>query len=506
MTPSAQVRPIAPKVEPRLKRFAIPVLIFVVITVIYSITAWNRVLKPSPHFHFVDLAHSFMEGRLDTDTPRRRRNQTPSPEDPKGLQEAVNRALTDENGNGQGWNDWASFRELTLTGGETVRGVWPWKDDSGSKRKHEFVTLAGDTMVIDPETDIAKGCGDKAWRKCDEIRYYISFPPFPAVVMVPFVAIWGYFTNDVLITILIAGINAVLIFLMLQQLVRRGYAARTTREQLWFVALFAFGTVTYFSSIRGEVWFTALVIGLSLNIAYLMAALDARHPVLAGVFLALGFATRTPILFAGMFFATQLFIPASGDHYSWGTRLKKVVLFALPCLVVGVGLMIYNEARFERFGEFGHSYLAEGTRDSIRRHGLFSFWFLNRNLSAMFTNMPVFTATAPYIHITRHGLGLLATTPVFFLLFRPKPGNRRLIVALVATIVATVVPALLYQNTGWAQFGYRFSLDWTPFMIALLAIDSRPITKKYVGLILFSILVNLFGAITFGRAPGFYYD
>lgn len=489
-----------------MKRFALPALIFVVVAVVYSITSWNRVLEPSPHFHFIDLAQSFMDGRLDTDTPRRRRNQEPKPDDPKGFQEAVNRALTDEKGNAQGWNDWASYRQITLIGGETVSGVWPWKDESGSKRKHEFVTLSGDTMVIDPDTDVAKGCGEQSWKKCDETRYYISFPPFPAIVMMPFVALWGYFTNDVVITILIAAINAVIMLLMLQQLVRRGYSTRTTREHVWFVALFAFGTVTYFSSIRGEVWFTALVIGLSLNTAYLMAALDARHPFLAGLFLALGFATRTPILFAGMFFATQLFIPASGEHYPWMTRLKKVVLFALPCVAVGVALMIYNEARFERFGEFGHSYLAEGSRDSIRRHGLFSFWFLNRNLSAMLTNMPVFTATAPFVHITRHGLGLLVTTPVFFLLFRPIPGNRRLIVALLATILATVIPALLYQNTGWAQFGYRFSLDWTPFMFALLAVDARPITKKYIVLILFSILVNLFGAITFGRASAYYYD
>ena len=37
---------------------------------IYSLFAFERLLEPSPHFHFTDLAHSFLDGRLDTDTPR----------------------------------------------------------------------------------------------------------------------------------------------------------------------------------------------------------------------------------------------------------------------------------------------------------------------------------------------------------------------------------------------------------------------------------------------------
>jgi hypothetical protein len=478
--------------------------IFVVASLVYGLVAWDRILEPSPHFHFVDLAHSFLSGRLDTDTPRRHRNGRAQDGDPRGYQEAVNRALTDGQGNAVGWNDWASYRVITLKGGETISGVWPWKDTE-DPRKYEFHTLDGRIFTVDWKRDIASTCGDSGRRKCDETRYFISFPPFPAVAMMPAAALWGYDTNDVLITVLFAALNAVLVWFLLLLLERRGYMARSLGEKLWIVALFAFGTVAFFSSVRGEVWFTALVIGLTLHLAYLMAALDARRPFLAGVFLALGFATRTPLLFAAVFFGLQLLAPASGERYSWPTIAKKVALFAIPCLAVGVLLMLYNEARFGSYGEFGHAYLVEGTRDSIRRHGLFSSWFLNRNLAAAITNLPVITLSEPYVHITRHGLSLFAATPAFLLLLWPQRRGR-LWAVLVASTAAVAVPGLFYQNTGWAQFAYRFSLDFTPMLIALFAVDSRPVTRRVAALIALAIVVNVFGAITFGRAGMFYYD
>ena len=47
----------------------------------------RRILAPSPQFHFVDLAHSFLDGRLDTDTPRER-SGTPRDDDAPGYREA----------------------------------------------------------------------------------------------------------------------------------------------------------------------------------------------------------------------------------------------------------------------------------------------------------------------------------------------------------------------------------------------------------------------------------
>ena len=68
------------------------------------------------------------------------------------------------------------------------------------------------------------------------------------------------------------------------------------------------------------------------------------------------------------------------------------------------------------------------------------------------------------------------------------------------------MPSLLYQNSGYVQFGYRYSLDYLVFFMVLLAISSRPLTKLFRGLVLFSFAVNLFLAIMFDRYMEFSYD
>lgn len=492
------------KPESRAWRWAIPVGIFLGAAIVFGLFSWDRILQPSNHFHFLDLANSFLDGRLDTDSPTRHRGVKPKPEDRAGRQEAIDRHLTDGRGNAVGWNDWASVRRIKLTDDTVVRGVFPWSDQQGGQ-KNKFVGLDQTMRIIDPEKDIARGCGSPQ-RKCDETDYYVSFPPFPAVVFLPLVAIFGYNVNDVLFTVLNGALNCVLLFLLLEMLVVQGLSKRTRRENLILAILFGFGTVHFFSTIRGEVWFSALIMGVSLHMMYVMMATGTRHPFLAGLFLAMGMATRTPITFAFVFFALELF--RDGDRMrwpGWAFLIRKGILFALPILVGGILLMFYNYYRFESPFEFGHKFLANGTRASIREHGLFSFWFLKNNLSAMITNPPVIDVFRPFIHITRHGLGLFWTTPVFLLLLWPKEfGAYARNAAITVGIVA--IPLVFYQNTGWAQFGYRFGLDFMPYLFVLLAVGGRRFGRGFAVAFVLSILMNVLGAVTFDRIGMFYYD
>jgi hypothetical protein len=479
-------------------------LLFVGSLGLLALFSWDRLLGPSPHFHFLDLANSFLQGRLDTDTPKRFKGQRERPEDPKGLQRAVDRHLTGPDGTSVGWNDWASIHIITLNDGTVVKGVYPWSD-SQSDQKYRFRTLDGTEMVIHPDHDIKRGCGSPG-RLCDDTKYFVSFPPFPAIVFLPFFLLFGYDTNDVLFTVVNAALNALFLFCFLQSLSLRGLSSRTPKENLFLSVLFTFGTVNFFSSIRGEVWFTALIMGVTLQTLYIWAATDARHPFLAGLALALGMATRTPIAFGSVFFGMELF--RDGNRYVWrgfSYLAKKGLAFSAPVLAVGALLALYNYARFENPFEFGHTFLAGGTRPSIREHGLFSFWFLKANLASAVTNPPVFDAFPPFIHITRHGLSLLFTSPFLLYLLWPKtfpPYARNL--ALAAFFVA--LPNLFYQNTGWAQFGWRFALDFMPFLFAMLAVGSRRFTKGFLVLCIYAFLMNALGAITFDRFPQFYYD
>ena len=103
---------------------------------------------------------------------------------------------------------------------------------------------------------------------------------------------------------------------------------------------------------------------------------------------------------------------------------------------------------------------------------------------------------------------MLLTTPAWIYLLRALPRLRseekmwwRL---LWGTAACVGLPALFYQNTGYAQFGYRFSIDYSPYLMVLLAMTKRPLTPWFKALILWSVGVNVFGAITFKRFMQFY--
>ena len=94
-------------------------------------------------------------------------------------------------------------------------------------------------------------------------------------------------------------------------------------------------------------------------------------------------------------------------------------------------------------------------------------------------------------------------SPILFLVLWPRargPLHR----ALWLTVALVALPSLLYQNSGWFQFGYRFSLDYMVFLFLLIAVGGRPLSRWVKGLIIAAVVINLFGAWTFGRDFKYY--
>jgi hypothetical protein len=251
-------------------------------------------------------------------------------------------------------------------------------------------------------------------------------------------------------------------------------------------------------------------VGATFTLLYLLASLDTKHPLLAGVFVACAFATRTPLLFSALFFAILVLFPNGKlRREAWRPALGKLGLFVVPCLVMGGLLLASNYLRFESISEFGHTYLADGGIQRIRKFGLFNIHFLSKNLSAALTLLPRFQPDFPYVVVSRHGMSLLLTTPALVYLLRPEKAvfdtERLWRRAAIVTAAVVALPALFYQNTGYEQFGYRFSLDYTPYFVLLLALGRRKITWVFVTLILLGVVVNGFGALTFKRFDHFYF-
>jgi hypothetical protein len=250
-----------------------------------------------------------------------------------------------------------------------------------------------------------------------------------------------------------------------------------------------------------------------------MCAVDARRPALAGLFIVLAFASRGPpvALGAALFGLEALRVSrrapaAPGPRAFWRSLdvralVRRLLWFVAPILAVLSLILWHNHARFGSAFEFGHHLLVIGWRARIDRWGLFSYHFLAHNLGVMLTSLPYLAQVPARVQINTHGLALWVTTPVFLWLLWPRQvsplwRNLAITVALVAGM------DLLYQNSGWLQFGYRFSNDYAVYLMAMLAIGGFRFGRLFWTCAALGVAVNTFGAVTFDRSccGRFYYS
>jgi len=341
-------------------------------------------------------------------------------------------------------------------------------------------------------------------------KYFVSFPPFPAVILLPFAKLAGSPENlrDGQIWLWLAGLGPSLLFLALEKLRRIEQSTCSEIQNLALAWIFAFGTVYFFTAEQGTVWFSAHVVAVALTAGYLLSALEAERPFWAGLCVGLLFVTRPTALLVGLFFVLEVWRKLWGGGFTatdWRAVAKKLAVFAAPIAVILAITAWHNKARFGTF-EFGHEHLTVGWKARIDKWGLFSYHYLAKNLGIVTSSLPFISKTDPKLQINSHGLALWFTTPVYLWLLWPR---RATFVwrSLAISIAPVILMDLLYQNSGWLQFGYRFSNDYAVFLFALLAMGGYRLGKLFYACALWGVAVNTFGALTFQRVNGerFYY-
>jgi hypothetical protein len=173
----------------------------------------------------------------------------------------------------------------------------------------------------------------------------------------------------------------------------------------------------------------------------------------------------------------------------------------IPLFLIGV----YNWARFGSFIEtgFGKALLYTNVLYEARSFGLFSVKHIPKNLFMMLLQGPVPVGGEdtpilhfPYIKPSLWGMGLFFTTPALIYAFR-APFRERVVKACWAGVVSVALPLSAYYGIGYVQFGYRYALDFMPFLILLTAYGLRqPMTNRARSLVLASVLINMWGAVT----------
>ena len=291
-------------------------------------------------------------------------------------------------------------------------------------------------------------------------RYYVPFAPFPAIALMPIVAITGPVTADQWESGINAGLAALDIALAWGLLARIGLKSLTDR--LWLVALLGFSTQLWWVTTRGGVWHTGHLIATALTLACLIELWGSRRAWIIGLLAGAAFLSRAPIAFAVPFYALLLAGDAVWEPRRWPWR--QWVGLAGGVLPSIVFFFWYNDARFGSPLESGYALATLPEWLEARRDiGLFSLAHVPMNLDYLFVHPPTPIPEFPFLKPDGLGMSILITSPgLLYAVRAPWRDSRTWWLA--GAALAVLIPTLLYYGGGWLQYGYRYALDSIPFV------------------------------------------
>lgn len=328
-------------------------------------------------------------------------------------------------------------------------------------------------------------------------RTFIPLGPLPAVVLLPFLPLLNAGMQVVWVSTLFTLLNVALLRRVL------GQVGVVGERRAWALLLFFASTPYLGVWLVGSSYYFAHVIAVTCVLLAMTEALGPRNrAVLVGLALGLGFATRQTILF-GAPFALWLAWRASGG---------SLVALARYLALLGVGLagpvaavLVYNWVRFGNPIESGYALtvLQQAPLEAARGYGLFSIVHVPKNLFMLLLqgprpfpdeNAPILLP--PYLIPSPWGMGLLFTSPALAYAFRADRRNPAVQAAWLAAL-ATLVPLVTYYGVGWIQLGYRYALDFLPYLapVAALGLPAPSVGRGVKALVLVGVAVCLWGTV-----------
>ena len=296
-------------------------------------------------------------------------------------------------------------------------------------------------------------------------RYYLALGPLQLLAYIPFAAVpdlrvvGGYATG------LLFGVPAAWLALPLA----RAYGARGTAAY-WIAAFTAFGSLLFWVSVFGNVYLLAHAESFLALTLFLIEWAGKRRPALLGACLGVSFLARPTTILAAIPF---------GLYLVWARRrelravARSALAFGLP---IAGAIAFYGWFNWVRFGspfETGYSIslLTVQSLQERRAQGLFSIVQIPENVRLAFLQLPDRISQFPFFSASTFGMSMALVSPALVTSLWAGFRDRTARLLWIATLLVAA-PVFLYYGGGFVQYGFRYSLDFTPFLVALMAIGS----------------------------------
>lgn len=309
-------------------------------------------------------------------------------------------------------------------------------------------------------------------------RHYWPLGILPAVVLIPFVLI-GIYHQGVLSFFSVLGV----FYLCFWLAEKVGYSRN---DGCWLALAFCFGTSFLGVAAVPLSWSYAHVVAVLFLFLAINEYEGRRRFAMIGLCLGLAMASRPLTAINSIFFVGGIAFSAA----AFNNKAKSLAAFALPMALIVALIAWYNFARFGDLVEPGYSYqisydgrMFADYASWDNKAGLFSLSNIPDHFMRFAFGLPTGGAT---------GTSVFLASPFLLFLFISALRWETLDYALALNICVLIFITLAFRSSGGTgQLGWRFSLDYLPFVFWLLMRRLRELSAGFKKLIGVAIIIDL---------------
>lgn len=371
----------------------------------------------------------------------------------------------------------------------TFTGQWPWK---GPPYNSYILQVQS---WLEGRLDLGQNYSHLELAIFDG-KYFVSFPPFPSYVMLPFVLI-GWDACDSMIAFAASLAGAVYAYKILR------HFNIESNKSIFFTLFLTVGSNWLMTSQNAWVWFIAQNMAFTLSLMAIYYALKNKAGLSLSFWACAVGCRPMQILYIPViiYILYKKHMTENPKDKLIDIVKKKYLCLIAPC-IIALSYMILNYMRFGSITEFGHNYLPEFMRVE---EGQFNICYIPKNLYSLIRLPGISNGKLNYP--AGDGMCVFMISPILIsyiiylirsVIKKDRYDNIYIIISSITVIEVLLITA--HKTMGGAHFGNRYMNDILPVIflgLASLLPQKSKLSVIHYPLFFMGFALNLIGCTNF---------